>query len=143
MKNANLKRTVAAALALIASPTLLLAQFEITSFTIDAGGGYSAGGSLEIEGTIGQHDAGPAAGPMIGGSFEITGGFWAMPAASCACIGDTNGDGVKNGADVQSFVNCVINGGGCTCADVDASNDITIDDIAVFVADLLSGSACP
>lgn len=47
-----------------------------------------------------------------------------MPAIVCACVGDTNGDG-------------------CTCADVDASNSVTIDDIAVFVADLLSGAGCP
>lgn len=50
------------------------AQYAIPWYTIDGGGGYSTGGSFELEGTIGQHDAGAV---MTGGSFQLAGGFWA------------------------------------------------------------------
>ena len=44
--------------------------------TIDGGGGTSTGGVFTVSGTIGQPDA---SGPMTGGQFSLTGGFWAMP----------------------------------------------------------------
>ena len=44
-------------------------------FTLDGGGGVSTGGAYTISGTIGQPDAG---GPMIGGNYSLTGGFWAL-----------------------------------------------------------------
>ena len=75
-------------------------------------------------------------------SFELTGGFWVV-ANVCQCPGDMNGDGLKNGLDVQKFTGCVIAGGSCTCADVDAANGVNINDVAVFVDDLLTGSGCP
>ena len=68
---------------LIASATILLAsvlsaqQFSIDWHTIDGGGGTSTGGVFTVSGTIGQPDAG---GPMIGGNYSLTGGFWALPA---------------------------------------------------------------
>ncbi len=49
------------------------AQYIIPWYTIDGGGGYSNGGNFELEGTIGQHDAGTT---MTGGSFQLSGGFW-------------------------------------------------------------------
>ena len=49
------------------------AQYIIPWYTIDGGGGYSNGGNFELEGTIGQHDAGTT---MTGGSFQLNGGFW-------------------------------------------------------------------
>jgi hypothetical protein len=68
---------------LIPAATILLAgvlsaqQFSIDWHTIDGGGGISTGGVFTVSGTIGQPDAG---GPMIGGSYSLTGGFWALPA---------------------------------------------------------------
>jgi len=46
--------------------------------TIDGGGGTSTGGVYSVSGTRGQPDAG---GPMTGGPFSLTGGFWALPQA--------------------------------------------------------------
>ena len=46
-------------------------------FTIDGGGGTSAGGTYAITGTVGQPDAGR----MAGGSFTLEGGFWGVIAA--------------------------------------------------------------
>ena len=56
--------------------TRALAQsYSIDWFTIDGGGGTSTGGVYQVAGTIGQPDAG---GPMAGGSFSLTGGFWSL-----------------------------------------------------------------
>ncbi len=48
--------------------------FSLDWFTIDGGGGSSAGGAFAMDGTIGQPDAG---GPLTGGEFSLSGGFWA------------------------------------------------------------------
>ena len=64
---------VALALLLVHSA---LAQFSIPWWTIDAGGGTSSGGVFRVSGTLGQPEAG---GPMTGGPFTLTGGFWVLP----------------------------------------------------------------
>jgi len=50
------------------------ADFSIDWYTIDGGGGASAGGPFSLMGTIGQHDASPV--PAQGGLFTLAGGFW-------------------------------------------------------------------
>jgi hypothetical protein len=55
-----------------------LAQLAIPWHTVDGGGGTSTGGVYRVSGTIGQPDA---SGPMTGGNFSLTGGFWALPQA--------------------------------------------------------------
>jgi hypothetical protein len=62
---------------------LFVGRVEAQPFTIDwskvaGGGGTSTGGVYSVSGTAGQHDAG---GPMTGGSFSLTGGFWVLPIA--------------------------------------------------------------
>lgn len=52
-------------------------------------------------------------------------------------------DGARNGSDIQQFVDCVVSGGSCTCADVNGVNGIGLDDVPAFVADLLVNSGCP
>jgi hypothetical protein len=51
-------------------------QQSIDWWTADGGGGTSTGGVYAVSGTIGQPDAGG----MSGGSFSLTGGFWAVAA---------------------------------------------------------------
>jgi hypothetical protein len=46
--------------------------------TIDGGGGTSGNGSLSLSGTIGQPDAGI----VSGGTYTVSGGFWAGAQAS-------------------------------------------------------------
>jgi hypothetical protein len=53
-------------------------QFAIDWHTVDGGGGTSTGGVYTVSGTIGQPDA---SGPMTGGQYSVTGGFWALPIA--------------------------------------------------------------
>jgi len=47
--------------------------FDISWFSIDGGGGASAGGAYALNGSIGQADAGN----MSGGVYTLQGGFWA------------------------------------------------------------------
>ena len=65
-----------AALALALSTASVSAQsYSIDWYKIAGGGGTSSNGQYTVSGTIGQHDAG---GPMVGGNFSLTGGFWSL-----------------------------------------------------------------
>jgi hypothetical protein len=57
-------------------PGISFAQsYSIDWYKVSGGGGTSSNGQYIVSGTIGQHDAG---GPMTGGSYSLTGGFWAL-----------------------------------------------------------------
>ena len=72
---------------LIVSLGLLLALFasaqnySIDWYKVADGGGVSTSAVYMVSGTIGQHDAG---GPMMGGSYSLTGGFWSLYAIQTA-----------------------------------------------------------
>jgi hypothetical protein len=55
--------------------TAALAQYSIDWYKVSGGGGTSTSGVYSVSGTIGQPDAG---GPMTGGNYSLTGGFWAL-----------------------------------------------------------------
>ena len=126
------------------------AQLSITWSTIDGGGGTSSGGAFTLRGTIGQHDA---SAPMTGGTFSLTGGFWAAGAGGSNCPGNVCGDQDFNGdgdfgtdADIEAFFACL--GGSCcpTCfpggADFNGDGDVGTDaDIEAFFR-VLGGGAC-
>ena len=50
-------------------------SYSIDWYKIAGGGGTSTGGTYQVSGTIGQPDA---SGAMTGGSYSLTGGFWAL-----------------------------------------------------------------
>lgn len=127
---------------LITTGAYAIAQPTINWFTIDGGGDmFTAGGTLQLSGTIGQADAGVV---MTGGTFELVGGFWAVAVpVECTCLGDMNGDTLLNGDDVQAFTDCVLVGGACSCAELDGVPGLDDADVALFVSDLLSGASCP
>jgi hypothetical protein len=57
-------------------PGISFAQsYSIYWYKIAGGGGASMGGNYTVNGTVGQHDAGR---PMTGGSYSLSGGFWAL-----------------------------------------------------------------
>ena len=114
-------------------------DFKVPWHTIDGGGiQNSAGGGFALSGTIGQPDAGPLAGPMTGGGFSLVGGFWPGIGSVCPLPGDMNGDGLRNGRDIQGFVKCLTGTGSCFCGDTDASGAVNTADIATFVSLLLA-----
>jgi hypothetical protein len=57
-------------------PTISFAQpYSIDWYKVAGGGGTSTGGVYAVSGTIGQPDA---SGPMTGGNYSLTGGFWSL-----------------------------------------------------------------
>jgi hypothetical protein len=50
-------------------------QYSIDWYKVAGGGGTSTGGTYQVNGTIGQPDAGV---PMAGGNYSLTGGFWSL-----------------------------------------------------------------
>ncbi len=88
----NLNGQLLVLLALLATLVPCGAQYTLDWWTINGGGGTSAGGVLTVSGTIGQPDAGV----MSGGDYSLTGGFWALcavptvgPALSIQLTGNT------------------------------------------------------
>jgi hypothetical protein len=79
-------RFLALAIVCLLAGTLHAQSLELSYWTVDGGGGTSTGGTLTLRGTIAQPDADQ---PALGGTLELTGGFW-----PCAVrmVGDVNGD---------------------------------------------------
>jgi hypothetical protein len=114
--------------------------FDLSWSTIDGGGGKSAGGAIELQGTIGQSDAGTQ--DMTGGAFSLTGGFWPAGEPQInTCPPDIapapSGDGIVNIDDLLA----VINGWGpcpppcqpyCV-ADVTHTCEVNIDDLLAVI----------
>lgn len=127
------------AIAIISVATAFAQDYDIDWHSVGGGGEmWSTGGPYELSGTIGQPDAGA----MAGGSYTLTGGFWAVP--PCWCMADLNGDGFKDAMDIQGFISCMLsNGVHCTCADMDTDGILGMNDVAIFVTDLLAGGNCP
>ena len=118
------------------------AQYDLSWYTIDGGGGTSSGGAFSVSGTVGQFDAQPPP-VMSGGGYSATGGFWAV-ANVCTCPGDLDGDHQLTGLDIQRFVTCYIAGGSaCQCADVNANSVLDPGDVTTFVNSLIAGTPCP
>ncbi len=100
----GIKTTVLTAVLALTAGVVIAGQFDLSWHTTDGGGGSSTGGAYALSGSIGQPDAGQ----MSGGSFAITGGFWAVPASGGGCTrdpewicdGDVDGDGQVNPVDV-------------------------------------------
>ena len=78
-----MKRTVFMFVWLLLCAGLCRTQAQTTTnidwFKVAGGGGTSTGtstgGTYQISGTIGQHDAG---GSLTGGNYALTGGFWSI-----------------------------------------------------------------
>jgi hypothetical protein len=85
----------------LASSSAFGQPFAVPWYTVDGGGGHSEFGNLELDGTIGQHDA---SGPLTGGSFALTGGFWRRAAAAGGPV-CANGGTLIEGAGQQNNFN--------------------------------------
>jgi hypothetical protein len=111
------------AMTLLVASTAVWAQPAIPWYTIDGGGGTSAGGSFTLSGTIGQPDVAT----MSGGSFTLVGGFWS---------GAIGGSTACNRADIAEI-------GGTSEFPGNPDGQLTVDDIIVFVNTFSDGTGCP
>lgn len=117
-------------------------QSAISWYTVDGGGAMSStGGTYSLAGTLGQPDASPFSTPISGGPYTLVGGFWSFDSAvpSCALAGDMDLNALRNGLDIQGFINCLLNisGTNCACADISGNGTVGPEDVAGFVALLL------
>lgn len=59
--------------------------------------------------------------------------------SNCGLLGDMNGDGQVNGADIQRYVDCNLGAGGdCSCADMNVDASVNVIDVPGFVSALLA-----
>lgn len=114
--------------AAVLSAVAMAQTYDLSWYTIDGGGGYSAGGSYTLEGTIGQPDAG---GPMVGGPYELTGGFWVAGDTGGLCAGDLDGDSITDFNDFAQLSACW----GAACGDLTGDNITDFADFAALSAD--------
>jgi hypothetical protein len=70
---------LSAGVLLLAATVALAAEqgYSLAWWTVDSGGGRSAGGSYHLDSASGQ----PEAGRLLGGDFVLTGGFFANAAS--------------------------------------------------------------
>ena len=71
----NIYKTIFAIFALLLPAAANAQSYSINWYKVSGGGGTSSNGQYSVSGAIGQHDAG---GPMTGGNYSLTGGFWAL-----------------------------------------------------------------
>ncbi len=134
------RMTTLAALVVIATAPIALSQYAVPWSTVDGGGAMSStGGNYAVAGTIGQPDASSLSAPISGGNYSLVGGFWTVAIPTCALIGDMDLNTLRNGVDIQDFVNCLlgVNGSNCTCADISGNGSVGTEDVAGFVTILL------
>ncbi len=102
------------------------ADYSISWYTIDGGGGYSSGGPYEMVGTAGQPDAGVSA----GGDYVLNGGYWA---GTCGCV--------VNMTDLSNFITQWLYSGPDLEADLWADEVVNLEDFAELAFWWLQ--ACP
>ena len=71
----NIFKILSLAAAVLVPTAASAQQYSNNWYKVSGGGGVSTNGQYAISGTIGQHDA---SGPMTGGNYSVTGGFWAI-----------------------------------------------------------------
>ncbi len=113
--------------------------FDLSWHSLDGGGiTFATGGSFELGGTLGQYDAHE---PMVGGAFEVTGGFWAGNTAGPCSIADFAPEfGVLDFDDVLAFL--VAFGAMDPVADLAPGFGVfDFDDVLAFLTAF--GAGCP
>lgn len=133
------RSTILACLAALAMIPAASAQFDLSWYTIDGGGAmFSTGGTFSLGGTIGQPDAGV----MSGGTFTLTGGFWAGASDPCSLLADLDHDG---DVDLQDMAFLLANFGTTSGAtfeqgDIDDDGDVDLQDLAFLLS--VFGQSC-
>jgi hypothetical protein len=129
-------------------------NYHIDWYVIGSGGGHSASGSYQLDGTIGQ----PIVGKSSSASYTLDAGFWvgATSQQGPACnyvVGDVNNSGGFNGVDVVFAVSYFKGGAAppyhCVCGandwyvagDVNASCNFNGVDVTYAVGYFKGGPA--
>src|SRR4051812_22111573 len=116
------------------------AQISLSWWTVDGGGGTSAGaGGLSLSATVGQCDAGT----LSGGGLTLSGGFWSAPGQTCYanCDGSTTAP-LLNVADFSCFLQKFAAGDAYANCDGSAAQPVlNVADFSCFLQRFAAG--CP
>lgn len=113
------------------------AAVDLSGYTIDSGGGYSAAGTIELAGSIGQPDAGV----LAHGTIELSGGFWQpLTAVPTACPGDADGNGRVDIDDLLTVLGLFGDPGPGSPGDADGDGDTDADDLHEVIVNF--GAPC-
>jgi hypothetical protein len=108
------------------------ADYSISWYTIDGGGGTSFGGSYQLTGTIGQPDAGY----HDEAPYELLGGFWV---GGPLCI--VNLEDFATFAAYWLEVSCDASNDYCGGADLVGEDGVNIEDLKLLASEWLN--VCP
>ena len=130
-------RRQAARLAMVAgmvSAFSAMAAYDVRWQSVDAGSAVTAGGGFTLTGTVGQPDAGM----LVGGGYDLAGGFWpGLAGSGVPGPGDCDGDGDVDLSDFDEMALCLLGPGqglaqDCACFDLDQDGDVTLVDFALM-----------
>lgn len=129
-------------IALLATTSAPADDFSLDWWTVDGGGEmWTTGGDFELSGTIGQPDANATV--MLGGDYELIGGFWAGAGGEAFCHGDLDGDRDVDLADLAQLLGHygTPSGAAYEDGDLDADGDVDLSDLAELLG--VYGTTCP
>ena len=112
--------------------SVAFADYSISWYTIDGGGGTSSGGPYQMTGTIGQPDAGY----HDEAPYELLGGFWV---GGPLCI--VNLEHFATFAAHWLDGPCNEDNNWCGGVDLNQLNDVTVEDLKILASEWLN--ACP
>ncbi|MHC5023829.1 MAG: hypothetical protein ACYTGG_07945, partial [Planctomycetota bacterium] len=114
-------------LALVATAATNVGELEVGWYTVDGGGGTSAGAlsPIEVSGTIGQPDAGTSS----SGPITLVGGYWAITGV-VFCPADLDASG---GVEIVDLLALLGSWGDCPGCPADLNGDDVVD-----IVDLLN-----
>ena len=105
-------------------------SFTVDWWTVDGGGGASSGADFTVTSTIGQPDAGVS----TGGTWTLSGGFWAGGAVSVPpCPEDLDGSGAVDFGDVLAVLSTFGACPGCP-EDLDGNDTVDFADLLVVLS---------
>lgn len=121
-------------------------SFDLSWFAVACGGGLSSNGSLFLNSTTGQADAGRMTG---GPNFSLVGGFWGGAGGAPSCPADFNDDGIVDDSDFVLFASmydillCSAPEMPSDCP-ADLNGDLQVDDLDfVIFVDAYNELLCP
>jgi len=134
----NMKRaSISIILGSVCAPTSAQ-PYEITSHTIDNGGGTLTSANYTISGTVGQPDASQ---PLTSANYELIGGFWKSAGAAGRLCADQNQDGLVTPADFSSWI--ANYNTQSFIADVNSDGFVTPADFSAWIAAYNQGQSGP
>lgn len=145
--NTPMRLAIASAAAAITITAVVAQQVDsgpdLSWHTVDGGGRRSAaeimGETVEFTGTIGQVDA--STGPIAGGVYTFTAGFWndRQPGPVVTCSGDATGDGFVDVTDLLLVISAW-GQSGPNQADVTGDGVVNVSDLLLVIG---AWGTCP